>query len=114
VQGIFPLAVANVGIRLTTAKWYTPGGQAISGAGIKPDIEVQRVARPLVTSDSLPAPTGPAISGAGIKPDIELQRVARPLVTSEAPPAPATDAILEAGLQAARLQASSQPITRRP
>ena len=33
VQGIFPLAAANVGMRLTTAKWYTPSGQAISGAG---------------------------------------------------------------------------------
>jgi carboxyl-terminal processing protease len=40
VQGIFPLAATNVGIRLTTAKWYTPSGQAISGAGIKPDVVV--------------------------------------------------------------------------
>jgi len=48
VQGIFPLAVANVGIRLTTAKWYTPSGQAISGAGIKPDVEVQAALKPVV------------------------------------------------------------------
>jgi carboxyl-terminal processing protease len=47
VQGIFPLATANVGVRLTTAKWYTPSGQAISGAGVAPDIAVQVVAKPL-------------------------------------------------------------------
>ena len=40
VQGIFPLAAANVGVRLTTAKWYTPSGQAISGAGVMPDVVV--------------------------------------------------------------------------
>jgi carboxyl-terminal processing protease len=40
VQGIFPLAAANVGVRLTTAKWYTPSGQAISGAGVTPDVVV--------------------------------------------------------------------------
>jgi carboxyl-terminal processing protease len=67
VQGIFPLAVANVGIRLTTAKWYTPGGQAISGAGIKPDIEVQRVARPVAASASPPAPAADAILEAGLQ-----------------------------------------------
>jgi carboxyl-terminal processing protease len=47
VQGIFPLATANVGVRLTTAKWYTPSGQAISGAGVVPDIAVQVAARPI-------------------------------------------------------------------
>jgi carboxyl-terminal processing protease len=44
VQGIFPLATTNVGIRLTTAKWYTPAGHAISGAGIQPDIAVRAAA----------------------------------------------------------------------
>ena len=47
VQGIFPLASANVGVRLTTAKWYTPAGQAIQGAGIKPDLEVRSAAKPV-------------------------------------------------------------------
>jgi len=65
VQGIFPLAAANVGIRLTTAKWYTPGGQAISGAGIKPDVVVQSVARPI--DGSAQQPTADAILSAGLQ-----------------------------------------------
>lgn len=47
VQGIFPLAVSRTGIRLTTAKWYTPSGQAISGQGIAPDIAVRQTAKPV-------------------------------------------------------------------
>jgi carboxyl-terminal processing protease len=50
VQGIFPLAAANVGVRLTTAKWYTPSGQAISGQGVAPHIQVQTAAKPVVDS----------------------------------------------------------------
>lgn len=41
VQGIFPLSVANAGIRLTTAKFYSPSGQAISHRGVEPDVEVK-------------------------------------------------------------------------
>jgi len=43
VQGIFPLAATSAGVRLTTAKWYTPSGQAISGQGVAPDVLVQVV-----------------------------------------------------------------------
>src|SRR2546430_15308089 len=53
VQGIFPLAAANVGVRLTTAKWYTPSGQAISGAGIVPDVTVRVEAKPVVAAKPL-------------------------------------------------------------
>ena len=66
VQGIFPLAATNVGIRLTTAKWYTPGGHAISGAGIKPDVVVQTVARPIDGSVNAAA-TADAILNAGLQ-----------------------------------------------
>ena len=46
VQGIFPLTLANAGLRLTTAKFYSPKGAAYSGVGVKPDVEVpHRVAR---------------------------------------------------------------------
>ncbi|MGV3608009.1 MAG: S41 family peptidase [Planctomycetaceae bacterium] len=52
VQGIFPLASANVGVRLTTAKWFTPSGKAINGEGVSPDVVVvaadrQTGARPM-------------------------------------------------------------------
>lgn len=45
VQGIFPLASANVGVRLTTAKWFTPSGKAISGEGVAPDVVVTTLDR---------------------------------------------------------------------
>lgn len=50
VQGIFPLNLANSGLRLTTAKFYSPKGNPYSGIGVKPDVQVtpaaHRVARP--------------------------------------------------------------------
>lgn len=46
VQGIFPLTQSNAGLRLTTAKFYSPKGAPYSGVGVKPDVEVpHRVAR---------------------------------------------------------------------
>jgi carboxyl-terminal processing protease len=39
VQTIFPLANGD-GLRLTIAKYYTPGGEVIHGHGITPDVEV--------------------------------------------------------------------------
>ncbi|HEY2414532.1 MAG TPA: S41 family peptidase, partial [Pirellulaceae bacterium] len=86
VQGIFPLAASNVGIRLTTAKWYTPSGQAISGSGIKPDVAV-RVAT--AAKDNQPPPT------------MALKPIdgSKPL---------ASDSFLEAALQVARTQTSSR------
>ena len=52
VQGIFPLSVTNAGVRLTTAKFYSPSGQAISDRGVEPDVVVKAsadtfVAKPL-------------------------------------------------------------------
>lgn len=40
VQGIFPLQVAKAGVRLTTAKFYSPSGKAISHQGVDPDVAV--------------------------------------------------------------------------
>jgi carboxyl-terminal processing protease len=45
VQGIFPLNIAQLGVRLTTAKFYSPSGTAISHRGVDPDITVHTVAR---------------------------------------------------------------------
>jgi len=47
VQGIFPLEVAKGGIRLTTAKFYSPSGQAISLRGVHPDVVVRSAAKPV-------------------------------------------------------------------
>ena len=45
VQGIFPLNFAGTGIRLTTARFYSPNGQSFNRIGIEPDILVHRTAR---------------------------------------------------------------------
>ena len=48
VQGIFPLTAAGAGVRLTTAKFYSPSGKPISKVGVQPDVLVRRAAKPIV------------------------------------------------------------------
>ncbi|MEM9410008.1 MAG: S41 family peptidase [Planctomycetota bacterium] len=45
VQGIFRLNVSSGGVRLTTAKFYSPHGNAISEIGVKPHVKVQYTAK---------------------------------------------------------------------
>ena len=45
VQGIFPLSVAGAGLRLTTAKFYSPSGQPICRYGVQPDVVVRSAAK---------------------------------------------------------------------
>ncbi len=40
VQSIFPIQ-RNVGLRLTTAKFYSPAGKTLGKIGVKPDVEVE-------------------------------------------------------------------------
>ena len=47
VQGIFPLGYAGAGIRLTTAKFYSPLNEPISNRGVEPDERPHFVARPV-------------------------------------------------------------------
>jgi carboxyl-terminal processing protease len=47
VQGIFPLDGTNAGIRLTTAKFYSPSGRPYSQIGVEPDRIVHQVSRPI-------------------------------------------------------------------
>jgi carboxyl-terminal processing protease len=47
VQGIFPLSLAGSGVRLTTAKFYSPNGHPISNVGVTPDVKVRTAAKPL-------------------------------------------------------------------
>ncbi len=46
VQGIFPLNHSRGGVRLTTAKFYSPLGTAISNRGVSPEVTIQKVAKP--------------------------------------------------------------------
>ncbi len=47
VQGIFQLDGTEAGLRLTTAKFYSPTGRAYSRAGVEPDVVVHQTARPI-------------------------------------------------------------------
>ncbi len=47
VQGIFPLEDSTAGVRLTTAKFYSPNGRPYSQVGVEPDVAVRTAARPV-------------------------------------------------------------------
>ncbi len=49
VQGIFPLTVGNTGVRLTTAKFYSPNGHPYSRVGVEPDIYVRSAEKPILS-----------------------------------------------------------------
>lgn len=55
VQGIFPLSIDGAGVRLTTAKFYSPSGRAYNRVGVDPDIVVHTTARPI--EGALPPPS---------------------------------------------------------
>lgn len=66
VQGIFPLNYGRAGLRLTTAKFYSPKGHPFSKVGVTPDHLVHVTARPVIGDDeAAPAPPAdPALSEA--------------------------------------------------
>ena len=45
VQTLVPLS-QKTGLRLTTARYYTPSGRSVQEGGIKPDIEVPQLSDP--------------------------------------------------------------------
>ena len=47
VQGIFPLESSDAGLRLTTAKFYSPNGHPFNRVGVEPDVTIHQVARPI-------------------------------------------------------------------
>lgn len=55
VQGIFPLTTAGAGLRLTTAKFFSPLGKPYSGVGVEPNIIVRQAAKPVA------GPLGPGL-----------------------------------------------------
>ncbi len=68
VQGIFPLNVTNAGLRLTTAKFYSPSGTAISHRGVSPDVLVHTTNKPVVdASDASNRANDDAVLQAGIE-----------------------------------------------
>jgi carboxyl-terminal processing protease len=87
VQGIFPLGQASAGLRLTTAKFYSPKGKPYSGIGVTPDVVVaqplpHQVARPDLDDDQplrivSPVALGPSDEALETAKDIARQQLAR-------------------------------------
>ena len=67
VQGIFPLGYAGAGIRLTTAKFFSPKGTPISYHGVQPDVNVRAVAKPVAGNLAQIGQENDAILEAGIE-----------------------------------------------
>jgi carboxyl-terminal processing protease len=69
VQGIFPLNIAGTGIRLTTAKFYSPNHIAFVHVGVYPDVVVHQTAKPISgdVAASFAAPKDDAILSAGLQ-----------------------------------------------
>ena len=65
VQGIFPLSASAAGVRLTTARFYSPNGHPYSLVGVEPDIRVRRTARPL--DGALPSVDDDAVLAAAVQ-----------------------------------------------
>lgn len=72
VQGIFPLTVAGGGVRLTTAKFFSPTGRAISEAGVTADFDVVQQGKYAGEANE--------DSDVGLRMGIEVARRAKPLV----------------------------------
>lgn len=72
IQGIFPLETAGVGMRLTTAKFFSPKGLPYSGVGVEPDVAVHTVGRP-VDGFVADAAVAPAEDG-GLDAAVEVAR----------------------------------------
>jgi carboxyl-terminal processing protease len=70
VQTIIPLSDGS-GLRLTTAKYFTPKGRSIHGKGITPDIVVEVPKETAVAAKDKPPVTDPAEE---MKRDLQLQR----------------------------------------
>ncbi len=73
VQTIIPLSDGS-GLRLTTAKYFTPKGRSIHGKGITPDIvvEVPKETTTAVRDKNAPLPSADPVED--LKKDVQLQR----------------------------------------
>jgi len=65
VQGIFPLSSGDAGIRLTTAKFYSPSGRPISKAGVQPNVVVRKTAK--VSHDGQVPAAGDEVLSAAVR-----------------------------------------------
>ncbi len=83
VQGIFPLAVSGGGVRLTTAKFYSPTGQGISEVGVEADVLVHEVAKAMSIAETEQSDAGLRVGILEAKKQVlaQRQRIRNPSVT---------------------------------
>ncbi|NDC63809.1 MAG: S41 family peptidase [Planctomycetia bacterium] len=84
IQGIFPLEVGGVGMRLTTAKFFSPNGHPYSRVGVEPHLQVHAAARPVGGERSLhtvAASTSATVGDAFVETAVEAARRATPRPT---------------------------------
>jgi carboxyl-terminal processing protease len=87
VQTIIPLSDGS-GLRLTTAKYFTPKGRSIHGKGITPDIIVEVPKDATARDRATPPPSDPVEE---LKKDVQLQRALEVIKTMRVhEPQPAT------------------------
>ncbi len=67
VQWIFPLSLSSAGIRLTTAKFYSPTGRPYSRIGVEPDVSVHVAARPVAGQVAPPTADADAMLSAALQ-----------------------------------------------
>jgi len=67
VQGIFPLDVSAAGLRLTTAKFYSPTGRAYSRVGVEPDVLVHTSSKPAGDTVTISASAEDAVLSAALQ-----------------------------------------------
>ncbi|MCA9177223.1 MAG: S41 family peptidase [Planctomycetales bacterium] len=79
VQGIFPLSIGKAGVRLTTAKFYSPSGRAISHNGVLPTTQVHTTAK---SAGLAPADDAALLSAVQAARNQLAQRRARPVTQS--------------------------------
>ena len=73
VQGIFPLTVGSAGLRLTTAKFFSPTGKPYSGVGVEPHVVVRQAAKPIAGSTgSVPTPENDPMLAAALQAATQL------------------------------------------
>ena len=82
VQGIFPLNISGGGVRLTTAKFYSPTGKAINQIGVGADVEIHDAAKPSSGELDLEADHGLRVSIRNARRELEQRSTARPTRTS--------------------------------
>lgn len=76
VQGIFPLATSAAGLRLTTAKFYSPAGRPYNKIGVTPDVEIPAATTTVEDPRNAEPGSDPVVA--------EAVRVARTLSTQSA------------------------------